>query len=69
MQENELDKLIKKQLDVCKEATDFAVASSDLLKRAITRIYELENLVYNLKQSQSNKEKNKKKKQKKKKDK
>lgn len=66
---SELEKLLKQQIEVCKEATDFVVSSSDLMKRAVTRIYELESLIYDMIQlqdiSQDKKTKKKKKKSKK----
>jgi len=62
MNENELDKLLKQQLNVCKETTEFVLTSTDLLKRAITRIYELETLIFDLKQTLNKKKKKSKKK-------
>lgn len=65
MNEDELDKLLTQQLKICKETTEFVVTSIDLLKRAVTRIYELENMIFDISQEP----KKKKKKSKKKKDK
>ena len=64
--DDELEKLFKQQLSVCKEATNFVVSSSDLLKRAVTRIYELENLIFDMIQMQKTEQDKKAKKKKKK---
>lgn len=62
MNEDDLDRLLKQQMNICKEATEFVLTSSDLLKRAIARIYELENMIFNLKKSTNKKKKKLKKK-------
>lgn len=66
MSEDELENFLQKQIEVCGEATEFAMASVELLKNAVLRIQELENTVNQLQENQKPEKKKKSKKKKKK---
>lgn len=67
MEESELDKLLRKQVEVCGDVTEFVMFSVEMLKKAVLRIHELEAQSQLAQEEQ--KLKKKKKKSKKKKDK
>ena len=46
--EEPLRKLLKTQVEVCREITDTVSVSVDLLQKAIIRIRELENILWHL---------------------
>lgn len=66
MSDDELEKFLQKQIEICGEATEFALTSVELLKTAVLRIQELEQTVSQLQEEQKPEKKKKSKKKKKK---
>lgn len=58
--DNELNKLLQIQLDVCKEAVNCVDTSAELLKAAVLKIKELEEQIAKLKSKKNKKKKSKK---------
>lgn len=66
MSDDELEKFLQKQIEICGEATEFAMTSVEMLKSAVLRIQELEHTVNQLQDNQKPEKKKKSKKKKKK---
>lgn len=65
MEESELDKLLRKQVEVCGDVTEFVMISVEMLKQAVLRIHELEEQARITQEEQALKKKKKKSKKKK----